>query len=238
MRCQLILCFEGHAKMGFFCFMELYFGSCWDQQMIGKWIISWLNLVSQCSRSRSVSRLSAACYARVRRMRASVLDSRAPCEKCDSRSLAPGRGGKQSGQFTGERGRGRRGWGSGGMGEKDGRPSESGEALKSPDTRQTISPSFCYLWLFCSRCPEGAGQGKSWPSVNTPAWKPLSGPDWLVLAEISSSPPPSPARAAAFCSLAGLVSCRRPFTFFICLLDFRCGCKSDENVSESHFKKI
>ncbi|KAK2871487.1 hypothetical protein Q8A67_024014 [Cirrhinus molitorella] len=35
-------------------------------------------------------------------MRASVLDSRAPCEKCDSRSLAPGRGGKQSGQFAGE----------------------------------------------------------------------------------------------------------------------------------------
>ncbi len=106
----------------------------------------------------------------------------------------------------------RRGWGSGygGMGEKDGRPSESGEALKSPDTRQTISPSFCYLCLFCSRCPEGAGQGKSWPSVNTPAWKPLSGPDWLVLAEISSSPPPSLARAAAFCSLAGLVSCRFP----------------------------
>lgn len=59
--------------------------------------------MSQCSRSRSVSRLSAACYARVRRMRASVLDSRAPCEKCDSRSLAPGRGGKQSGQFAGER---------------------------------------------------------------------------------------------------------------------------------------
>ncbi|KAL1267002.1 hypothetical protein QQF64_002677 [Cirrhinus molitorella] len=55
-----------------------------------------------CSHSRSVSRLSAACYARVRRMRASVLDSRAPCEKCDSRSLAPGRGGKQSGQFAGE----------------------------------------------------------------------------------------------------------------------------------------
>ncbi len=45
--------------------------------------------------------------------------------------------------------------------EKDGRPSESGEALKSPDTRQTISPSFCYLCLFCSRCAEGAGQGKS-----------------------------------------------------------------------------
>ncbi len=85
------------------------------------------------------------------------------------------------------------------------RPSESGEALKSPDTRQTISPSFCYLCLFCSRCAEGAGQGKSWPSVNTPSWKPLSGPDWLVLAEISSSPPPSPARAVAFCSLAGLI---------------------------------
>jgi len=48
-----------------------------------------------------------------------------------------------------------------GMGEKDGRPSESGEALKSPDTKQTISPGFCYLCLFCSRCPEGAGQGKS-----------------------------------------------------------------------------
>ncbi|KAF4107924.1 hypothetical protein G5714_010683 [Onychostoma macrolepis] len=62
-----------------------------------------LNPVSQCSRSRSVSRLSAACYARVRRMRASVLDSRAPCEKCVSRSLALGRGGKQSGQFARER---------------------------------------------------------------------------------------------------------------------------------------
>lgn len=60
-------------------------------------------------------------------------------------------------------------------------------ALKSSDTGQTISHGFCYLWLFCCCCPEGTGQGKSWPGVNTPAWDPLSSPDWLVLAEIPSS---------------------------------------------------
>lgn len=109
MRCHLVLCFEGHAKMDRF-FWELIFwkllGSTNDWKMSSNGLFPVclrLNPVSQCSRSRSVSRLSAVCYARVRRMRASVLDSRAPCEECDSCILAPGRGGKLSGQFAGER---------------------------------------------------------------------------------------------------------------------------------------
>lgn len=198
MRCHLVLCFERHAKMDRF-FLELLFckllGSTNDWHLMDYFLFVWGLTVFT---SRSVSWLSAACYAHVRRMRASVLDSRAPCEKCDLRSLAPGREGKQSGQFARERRDGGEDQGTEEWERKTGWPSESGKALKSPDTRQTISPSFCYLCLFCSRCPEGAGQGKSWPSVNTPAWKPLSGPDWLVLAEISSSPPPSTARADRF----------------------------------------
>ncbi len=107
MWCHLVLCIEGHAKWTYI-LLELIFwkllGSTNDWQMSSNGLFPVcmrLNPVSQCSRSRSVSRLSAACYARVRRMRASVLDSRAPCEEFDSCTLAPGRGGKQSGQFAG-----------------------------------------------------------------------------------------------------------------------------------------
>lgn len=182
----------------------LFFGRRWDQQLIGKsvlmdysplaWGWSWcdscwwsrsvplLHVLEGCERVRQREMWFMQPHSGKRRQTKWLLRRRKESERD---------GGEDRGTEEWERKRKR---------EKDGRPSESGEVLKRSDTGQTISPGFCYLCLFCSRCPEGAGQGKSWPSVNTPAWKPLSGPDWLVLAEISSSPPPppSPAWADAF----------------------------------------